>query len=196
MDIAVGDAQCFGVPPQFGGPWVGVLTAKGKFVRQIPGRLVGETVDRDGKRAFCLTLQTREQHIRREKATSNICTSTSLMALRTTIAIAALGREGVRRMATICAQRAHELADKLLALPGVKRPHLKSPFYHEFVVQTPVPVAELNRRLLKRGFIGGLDMHRHYKDLQNGVLLCATERHSREDINRFAAAFGEALKES
>jgi glycine dehydrogenase subunit 1 len=195
MDIAVGDAQCFGVPPQFGGPWVGVLTARGKFIRQIPGRIVGQTVDRDGKRAFCLTLQTREQHIRREKATSNICTSTSLMALRSTIALAALGPDGVRRMATLCAQRAHRLCDRLLAINGVKRPHLKSPFFNEFVVQTSLDTAELNRRLLKRGFIGGLDMHRNYPDLRHGVLLCATERHSNDDVDRFAAAVADALKE-
>jgi glycine dehydrogenase subunit 1 len=196
MDIAVGDAQCFGVPLQFGGPWVGVLTAKGRFLRQIPGRIVGQTVDRDGKRAYCLTLQTREQHIRRERATSNICTSTSLMALRSTIALAALGREGVRTMAATCAQRAHQLADRLLAINGVKRPHLKSPFFHEFVVQTPLPAPELNRRLLKRGFLGGVDMHKTYPDLRNGVLLCATERHAPADIDRFAAAVAEALKEA
>ena len=195
MDIAVGDAQCFGVPPQYGGPWVGVLTAKGRFIRQIPGRIVGQTVDRDGKRAFCLTLQTREQHIRREKATSNICTSTSLMALRSTIALAALGPDGVRRMATLCVQRAHRLCDKLLALHGVKRPHLRSPFFNEFVVQTPLDTVELNRRLVKRGFIGGLDMHRNYPDLRHGVLICATERHSNDDVDRFAAAIAEALKE-
>ena len=195
MDIAVGDAQCFGVPLQFGGPWVGIVTAKGKYIRQIPGRIVGQTVDREGKRAFCLTLQTREQHIRREKATSNICTSTSLMALRSTIAIAAFGKEGVRQMATICAQRAHSLSEKLLAIPGVKRPHLKSPFFHEFVVQTSLPTVELNKRLLRRGFIGGLDMARHYTDLKNSVLLCATERTSKEEIDRFASAFADALKE-
>ena len=194
MDIAVGDAQPFGIETSFGGPWCGFIAAKGELIRQMPGRLVGQTVDGKGRRGFCLTLQAREQHIRREKASSNICTNQALMALRATITMAALGQEGLRRMATLCLQRAHELHDAVTSIPGVSRPH-KAPFFHEFAVQTPVEPSVLNERLLARGFIGGLDLQRSYHDLPRATLLCATERITSRDIERFRDAFAASLKE-
>jgi glycine dehydrogenase subunit 1 len=194
LDIAVGDAQPFGIETSFGGPWCGFIAAKKELIRQMPGRLVGQTVDGKGRRGFCLTLQAREQHIRREKASSNICTNQALMALRATITMSALGREGLNRMATLCVQRAHELHDAVTDLPGVSRPH-KAPFFHEFVVQTPVDPALLNARLLDRGFIGGVDLQKSYSDLPRGVLLCATERTTRSDIERFRVALTESLKD-
>jgi len=194
MDIAVGDAQPFGIETSFGGPWCGFIAAKMELIRQMPGRLVGQTVDGKGRRGFCLTLQAREQHIRREKASSNICTNQALMALRATITMSALGREGLRRMATLCVQRAHELHDAVTSLPGVSRPH-KAPFFNEFAIQTPVDPDLLNERLLARGFIGGVDLQKSYHDLPRGTLLCATERISKADIARFRDALAESLKE-
>jgi glycine dehydrogenase subunit 1 len=194
IDIAVGDAQPFGIETSYGGPWCGFIAAKGELIRQMPGRLVGQTVDGKGRRGFCLTLQAREQHIRREKASSNICTNQALMALRATITMSALGREGIRRMATTCVQRAHELHDAATSLPGVSRPH-KAPFFHEFVIQTPVEPGLLNERLLGRGFIGGVDLQKSYSDLPRGLLLCATERITKADVARFRDALAESLKE-
>jgi glycine dehydrogenase subunit 1 len=194
MDIAVGDAQPFGIETSFGGPWCGFIAAKNELIRQMPGRLVGQTVDDKGRRGFCLTLQAREQHIRREKASSNICTNQALMALRATITMSALGREGLRRMSTLSVQRAHELHDAVTSIPGVSRPH-KAPFFHEFAIQAPVEPALLNERLLQRGFIGGVDLQKSYQDLPKGMLLCATERITKADIGRFRDAFAESLKE-
>jgi len=194
FDVAVGDAQPFGIETSYGGPWCGFIAARLELIRKMPGRLVGQTVDDKGRRGFCLTLQAREQHIRREKASSNICTNQALMALRATITMSTLGREGLRRMATLSLQRAHELHDAVTSLPGVSRPH-RAPFFHEFVIQTPVDPALLNERLLERGFLGGVDLHQSYPDLRNGVLLCATERTSKADIERFRAALAESLKD-
>ncbi|MBI2931592.1 MAG: aminomethyl-transferring glycine dehydrogenase subunit GcvPA [Planctomycetes bacterium] len=194
FDVAVGDAQPFGIDLSYGGPWCGFMAAKMKFIRQMPGRIAGETVDAAGRRAFCLTLQTREQHIRREKASSNICTNQALMALRATLTMATLGKEGVRAQAATCVQRAHQLEKAVSAIRGVTRPH-SAPFFHEFVVELPADVDAVNARLLKRGFIGGLNVSAHYHDLRRGMLLCATERNSAEDVQRFAAALEQSLHE-
>jgi glycine dehydrogenase subunit 1 len=163
-----------------------------KYIRQMPGRISGQTVDVNGKRAWCLTLQTREQHIRREKASSNICTNQALMALRATMTMSALGAEGVRNLATICAQRAHALEKAVTAVRGVKRPH-SAPFFHEFVVEMPVEAEVVNQRLRAKGFIGGLPVSHWYHDLRRAVLLCATERNTPHDIDRFAQALVEAV---
>ena len=194
FDVAVGDAQPFGIEVGFGGPWCGFMAAKKQFIRQMPGRIAGETVDAEGKRAFCLTLQTREQHIRREKASSNICTNQALMALRATMTMSALGKHGVRALATICAQRAHALEKAVTSVRGVKRPHA-TPFFHEFVVEMPADTDAVNARLLERGFIGGLNVSPMYHDLRRAMLLCATEKNSPADLQRFAAAFAEAVHE-
>jgi glycine dehydrogenase subunit 1 len=180
VDVAVGEGQCLGVPLQFGGPYSGLFSTKDKYTRQLPGRLVGMTKDlRDGKRGFVLTLQTREQHIRREKATSNICTNSALMALLNTIYLGLMGPQGIRRVAEISYNRAHYLADRLTALPGYTLAN-PGPFFKEFVVQTPIPPADLNRRLLEHKIIGGLDVS---DQIENGWLLCVTEMNSRAQLD-------------
>ncbi|MCS6803012.1 MAG: aminomethyl-transferring glycine dehydrogenase subunit GcvPA [Chloroflexota bacterium] len=182
-DIVVGEAQSCGVPLQFGGPYVGIFACKQKYIRQLPGRLVGATVDHEGRRGYVLTLQAREQHIRRERATSNICTSQGLMALAATIYLALLGKEGVREVAELCYHKAHYAASLLTSIPGVTlaRPE---PFWCEFTLQLPLSPTEVNRRLLERGIIGGLDISDR---IPNGWLVCVTEVNSREEIERLAA---------
>jgi glycine dehydrogenase subunit 1 len=183
-DVAIGEGQCLGVPLQFGGPYSGLFSSKDKYTRQLPGRLVGMTKDlRDGKRGFVLTLQTREQHIRREKATSNICTNSALMALLNTIYLGLMGPQGIRRVAEICYNRAHYLADRIAALPGYNLAN-PGPFFKEFVVQTPIPPAELNKRLLEHKIIGGLDVS---DQIENGWLLCVTEMNSRTQLDQLVS---------
>jgi glycine dehydrogenase subunit 1 len=184
-DIAIAEGQSLGVPLQFGGPYSGLFSSKTKYVRQLPGRLVGMTKDlRDGKRGFVLTLQTREQHIRREKATSNICTNSALMALMNTIYLSLMGGGGIRRVAEICYNRAHYLADRIGQIPGYKVAN-SGPFFKEFVVQTPIPPAELNHRLLEQQIIGGLDVS---DQIENGWLLCVTELNSRAQLDKLVSA--------
>jgi glycine dehydrogenase subunit 1 len=185
VDIAIGEGQALGAPQQFGGPYSGILAVKDKYTRSLPGRLAGMTKDtRDGKRGYVLTLQTREQHIRREKATSNICTNSALIALANTAYLALMGKQGLRRVAEICYNRAHYLADQISQLPGFAIQN-DGPFFKEFVVQTPLPPAELNHRLLEHQIIGGLDIS---DQIPNGWLLCATELNSREQLDRLVAA--------
>jgi glycine dehydrogenase subunit 1 len=185
VDIAIGEGQALGAPQQFGGPYSGILAAKDKYTRSLPGRLAGMTKDtRDGKRGYVLTLQTREQHIRREKATSNICTNSALIALANTAYLALMGKQGLRRVAEICYNRAHYLADQISQLPGFAIQN-DGPFFKEFVVQTPLPPAELNHRLLEHHIIGGLDIS---DQVPNGWLLCVTELNSREQLDRLVAA--------
>ncbi|MHC4605443.1 MAG: PLP-dependent aminotransferase family protein, partial [Planctomycetota bacterium] len=192
-DIAVGDGQPLGGDPSFGGPSFGFLAAKKDFMRRVPGRIVGQTTDREGKRAFVLTLQAREQHIRREKASSNICTNQALMALRATIFLAGLGRHGLPKLADLCLQKAHYLEEKIAAIPGVTRP-FSAPFFHEFVVMLPKPPAEVNEALLRRGFVGGAPIGDWAPDLRNPWLLCATETCTKEDMDAFAEATADILK--
>lgn len=188
FDIAVGDAQPMGIPLAFGGPWSGFLASRKERLRQIPGRIVGETVDSDGNPGYVLTLQTREQHIRRERATSNICTNQALMALRATIYMTAIGPDGLENVARLCVQRAHDLAGKV---PG--RIVYSDPFFHEFVVELPLPVAEVNEMLLRKGFQGGYDLVRSFPDHRNMMLLCCTEQNSPADVDAFANALREIV---
>ncbi len=190
FDLACGEAQPLGIPLSFGGPWAGFLAARKEFLREMPGRIVGETLDADGKRAFVLTLQTREQHIRREKASSNICTNQALMALRATIYLSALGPDGLARVAEISCQRAHLLASRI---PG-RLVYPKAPFFHEFVVEFQKPVSEINRRLLEKGILGGYDLQREFHDHRNMMLVCCTEKNSPGDIESFAHALQEAAR--
>ncbi len=192
FDLAVGEAQALGIEMGFGGPWAGFIAARKEHLRGMPGRIVGETVDLDGKRGFVLTLQAREQHIRREKASSNICTNQALMALRATIYLETLGPAGLRRVAETCVRRAHGLAERLARVPGIKV-SWSAPFFHEFVVEVPHPEPFL-ARLLERGILGGLPLNPPYRDLREHVLVCCTERNSEADLDAFAGAAAEALK--
>jgi glycine dehydrogenase subunit 1 len=180
-DIVAGELQSFAIPPSYGGPFAGIIACKEKFIRQIPGRLAGETKDKDGRRAFCLTLATREQHIRREKATSNICTNQALIALMATVFMSVYGKQGLRELATQNLSKAHYLAGKL-------KQRFSGPFFNEFVAEAP-DVAEINRALEGKKIIGGLPLGRFYPELQNTALLCCTEMTRREDMDRVAEAF-------
>jgi glycine dehydrogenase subunit 1 len=185
-DVVAAEGQALGVAQSYGGPYVGLLGTRQQFIRQLPGRIAGMTQDSEGKRGFVLTLQTREQHIRREKATSNICTNQGLMATAATVHMATLGPEGFREVANRCYQNAHYLADRIAGTPGYSVA-LDAPFFHEFVVKCPRPVAEINDRLLSEGIIGGLDLSRYDPALDHHMLVCATELHDREGIDRFVS---------
>jgi len=181
-DVAAGDGQPLGCPLAFGGPYFGFIATSRKYVRKMPGRIVGQTVDRDGRRAFALTLQTREQHIRRDKAGSNICTNHALMALRAAVYLAAMGESGLRRAAELCVQNSHYAHQRILALPGF-RPAFDRPFFHEFVVRCPKPPEAINARLMERGIMGGLEMGRFHADLSDCLMFCATEKRTRQQID-------------
>jgi glycine dehydrogenase subunit 1 len=186
-DVVAGEGQALGVPQSFGGPYVGLMATRQSYVRQMPGRLAGATTDAEGKRGFVLTLQTREQHIRREKATSNICTNQGLMATAATVYMATLGPAGFREVAERCYQNAHYLADRLSTLPGHTLP-VAAPFFHEFVVKSPGLASEVNERLADAGIMGGLDLSAVDQSLGDHLLVCATEMNDRESIDRFVAA--------
>jgi glycine dehydrogenase subunit 1 len=182
-DIVTGDGQGLGIGLTFGGPYLGFFAAKKKHVRKIAGRLVGQTTDADGERGFVLTLATREQHIRRERATSNICTNQGLMALAAAVYMAALGKCGLRQVAELCYHKAHYAADQIDALDGFSVLRDK-PFFKEFVVRCPKPVSEINEDLLRRrAIIGGYDLGQHYPELEDHMLLCVTEMNPRQEID-------------
>jgi glycine dehydrogenase subunit 1 len=182
-DIVCGEAQSFGVPVAFGGPYVGFLTTREKFLRQMPGRLVGQTVDTEGRRGFVLTLATREQHIRREKATSNICTNQSLCALAATIYLCLLGKNGLRLLAEQNLAKAHYAAGLLRQIPGFATP-FTSPCFNEFVIKVPGDAEGLLEDLRRENIIGGLHLREFYPELANHLLLCFTELVSRAAIDR------------
>ncbi|MCC6858080.1 MAG: aminomethyl-transferring glycine dehydrogenase subunit GcvPA [Bryobacterales bacterium] len=180
-DIVAGELQSFAISPSFGGPYAGVLATRDKYVRQMPGRLVGQTRDSRGRRAFCLTLATREQHIRREKATSNICTNQALIALMATVFMTVYGKTGLRELARQNLAKAHYLASRI-------QPRFSGPFFNEFVAAASGKSAEaVNEALLREKIIGGLPLDRFYPELRGHVLLCATEMTRREDMDRVAA---------
>jgi glycine dehydrogenase subunit 1 len=187
-DIVAGELQSFAISPSYGGPYAGVIATRDKFIRQMPGRLVGQTVDSRGNRAFCLTLSTREQHIRREKATSNICTNQALIALMATVFMTVYGKEGLRELAAQNLAKAHYLA-------GQAAPRFTGPFFNEFVARVGSP-EEVNKRLLKQKIIGGLPLGRFYPELSDCMLLCATEMSSRTAMDavgrELAASRGHA----
>jgi glycine dehydrogenase subunit 1 len=184
-DIVAGELQSFAIPPSYGGPYAGIIATREKYIRQIPGRLVGETTDADGHRAFCLTLATREQHIRREKATSNICTNQALIALMATVFMTVYGKEGLRELAQQNLAKAHYLAGKLSLA-------FDSPFFNEFVARTNGKgPEEINADLAQQRIIGGLPLGRFYPELKDCMLLCATEMNRRQDMDAVTAAFGK-----
>ncbi len=185
-DIAVAEGQPLGIPLSFGGPYLGIFACTEKLVRKMPGRLAGATTDLNGQLGYVLTLQTREQHIRREKATSNICTNQGLMALAATVHMALLGRQGLRQVAEICYHRAHYAAAEINKLDGYEVLSF-GPFFHEFVVRCPAPAAEINRALEFASIIGGYDLSADYPHLGNAMLFCVTEMNTPADINRLVA---------
>lgn len=187
-DVVVGDAQPFGIPTQLGGPHCGYFAVTKKLMRKVPGRLVGQTTDDHGQRGFVLTLQAREQHIRRDKATSNICSNQALNALGASIAMSALGKNGLREMAEQNVQKAH-YARKQLEKNGVEVVTEK-PFFNEFVVRLPKPVKEVNEKLMAEGIIGGLDLSRFYENKENDMLVAVTELRTKDEIDKFASVLG------
>jgi len=191
-DIVSLEAQSFGVALSYGGPFCGVLAVKEQFVRQIPGRLVGQTVDGSGYRGFVLTLSTREQHIRREKATSNICTNQALVALMATIFLSVYGKEGIRELAEHNLAKADYAAKTLSAQPGAKLLFTGAPRFHEFVLQTEEAPAQWSQRLIDAEIVGGIELSRWYPELRNCTLWCATEIITREQIDAAAKALAAA----
>jgi glycine cleavage system P protein (glycine dehydrogenase) subunit 1 len=194
-DLAVAEGLSLGSPPSFGGPALGLFTTKLEYARHIPGRLVGETVDRNGKRAFVMTLRTREQDIRRAKATSNICTNQALLALRATIYMSLLGPQGLREVALQCLEKSHYLADRLKSLKGFAVPY-KGTFFQEFVVQTPRPAWEMIVHARMKNVLPGVDLAR-FPGLQAGnnrLLVCVTEKHSKADLDQFVEVMEEAVR--
>jgi len=194
-DIAVAEGQCLGNPMNFGGPYLGLLSCREEFVRKIPGRLVGQTVDRNGKRCWVLTLQTREQHIRREKATSNICTNQGLFALRAAVYLAALGPKGLQETAELCFRKAHFAAELLCKIPGVTM-KFNQPFFKEFTLELPCPASHIIHSLADDGFLAGLDLARWFDGMENCILIAVTEKRTRSEIERFTAAFAAAVENS
>jgi len=184
-DFVCGEAQSFGVPVAFGGPYVGFLATREKLIRQMPGRLVGQTQDTEGRRGYVLTLATREQHIRREKATSNICTSQSLFALCATIYLCLMGKKGLRSLAEQNLAKARYAADQLRQAPATELP-FSGPGFNEFVVRTPGDAEDLLEELRRHNIIGGLNLGRFYPELKNHLLTCVTETVSRATLDRLA----------
>lgn len=190
-DIAVAEGQSLGLPLNFGGPYLGVMACAKQLIRQMPGRVVGRTVDKNGKTGFVLTLQAREQHIRRERATSNICSNQALCALRALVYMSLLGPEGLRQTAQISTERAHYAAKRLSALPGLRV--VNNPFGNEFTLELPVPADGVTEKLLKAGFVAGLPLGRHYQGLDNYLLVACTEKTSCQDIGILTELIGGAL---
>ena len=182
-DILAGELQSFAISPSYGGPFAGIIAAREKYVRQIPGRLVGQTTDTRGNRAFCLTLATREQHIRREKATSNICTNQALIALMATVFMTVYGKQGLRELAEQNLAKSHYLASRL-------KPRFCGKFFNEFVARAPGKSPEaVNQALLRKKIVGGVPLGRFYPELEDSMLLCATEMSRRADMDAVAEAF-------
>jgi len=191
-DIVVGEGQGLGVPMSFGGPNLGVFAAKQELVRRMPGRLVGATVDLDGRRGFVLTLQTREQHIRREKATSNICTNVALCALMATIYVAILGKRGLRKVGELSTAKAHYAAAQFAAIPGV-RLRFAAPFFKEFTLELPKTPDRVVKRLAREKILAGVPLKSFDRQYRNCLLVAVTEKRTREEIDAYAAALAAAL---
>jgi len=187
-DIVVGDAQSFGNPISFGGPHVGFFATTKKLMRKMPGRIVGATVDDNGRRGFVLTLQAREQHIRREKATSNICSNQALAALAATITMVTLGKEGLKEMATQCINKAHYTYEQLTRIKGVTG-KFNGPFFQEFVVESEKDIETVNKGLLKEKIFGGFPLEKYYPELKNSSLLCVTEVKTKQQLDDLVNAW-------
>jgi glycine dehydrogenase subunit 1 len=192
FDICIGEGQAWGIAPQYGGPYVGFMVVKEALKRHMPGRLVGETVDVDGKRAFVLTLATREQHIRRGKATSNICTNEALIALAANIYLSLMGKEGLREVGMQCLQKAAYLRQQLPAISSVTTP-FGGPVYNEFVVRTPFAATEILADLEHQKILGGIPLGSFFPGHDNDFLVAVTELHTKEHLDQFAAALSAAI---
>lgn len=190
-DIVTGEGQSFGNPLNYGGPYLGFMGTKKKYMRYIPGRLSGMTVDTKGRKGFVLTLQAREQHIRRERASSNICTNQALNALAATVHLSTLGKNGLKELANLCYQKAHYAHDNIKEIAGFQ-PIFAAPFYNEFVIECPIPPKRLNEKLLEHSIIGGFELGRYYPELKDAMMLCVTENNTKKDIDRLV----KVLKES
>ena len=193
-DIVAMEGQSFGLPPSYGGPFVGVIASREKFVRQMPGRLAGQTADLEGRRGFVLTLATREQHIRREKATSNICTNQALCALAATVHLTLLGKEGLREMAQQNLSKARFALAELTKIPGVRRA-FDAPFFNEFTLEFPRSVKLVNAELLREKIVGPVVLGTSYPELTKHALVCVTETTTRADIEKLAGALKRALEQ-
>jgi glycine dehydrogenase subunit 1 len=193
-DIVTGEGQPLGIPLSFGGPYLGILATKQDYVRSLAGRLVGETQDSRGQRGYVLTLSTREQHIKREKASSNICTNQGLMMLAATVYTSLLGKQGLHQVAELCFHKAHYAAKAIGKLKGFRLKFPDTPFFHEFVVETPMPVKTLNAKLLERGIIGGYDLSQDYSGLKNCALFAVTEINSKEEIDFLVDSLAEVAR--
>ncbi len=186
-DIATGEGQALGNPLNFGGPYLGFIASTSKLMRKLPGRIAGQTVDVDGKRGFVLTLQAREQHIRREKANSNICSNHSLNALTAAVYLSTMGKEGLKEVALQCAAKARYAYDSLIST-GKFKAAFNKPFFKEFAVKSEVSVEKINKSLLEHGILGGYDLEKQYPEEKNSMLLCVTEKRTKTEIDALAAA--------
>jgi glycine dehydrogenase subunit 1 len=191
-DIATGEGQSLGIPLSFGGPYLGFIATNKEFARKMPGRIVGRTVDSDGRRAFVLTLQTREQHIRREKATSNICSNQALCALRALVYMCLTGRGGLKMVARLCMEKTEYAKKKLSAIKGVEV-KTSSPTFNEFIVKLPKPPNEIIGKLIDKGIAAGFPLGRYYPDLDDYLLVAVTEKRTKEEIDMYAKELEAAL---
>ncbi len=192
-DIVVGEGQCLGMPMSFGGPYLGFMASRKKYARKMPGRIVGQTKDKHNRRAFVLTLQAREQHIRRDKATSNICSNEALCALTALVYMSLLGKEGLRETAQLCADKASYAYKRIMAVPGVK-PHFRAKwFFNEFVVDLPCEAADVIAKLIEKGFAAGFPLSRYYKGMENSMLISITEKRTKQQIGMLAEAMESVL---
>ena len=192
-DIVAGEGQSLGIPLSYGGPYLGIFATRDKLVRNMPGRVVGETVDLEGKRGFVLTLATREQHIRRERATSNICTNEGLCALMATLFLSCLGKRGLRELALMNLSKAEYAKNLASQIPGCKL-SFSAPTFNEFVLKIPGDPEKVLERLKEKKILGGLPLGRFYSEMNHHLLVTVTEMNTREEIDRWAEALAKALK--
>jgi glycine dehydrogenase subunit 1 len=190
-DMVVGEGQPLGIPLSYGGPYLGFFTTRKQYIHKMAGRLVGETVDSRGQRAFVLTLTAREQHIKRERATSNICTNQGLMALTSAVYLSLLGQTGLRQVAELCYHKAHYAAKKIGRIKGYSL-CFEAPFFHEFSVCCPKPMEEINDALLEHGFLGGYDLGQDYPALKDHMLIAVTEMNTKDEIDTLCEILAEA----
>jgi glycine dehydrogenase subunit 1 len=192
-DIVTAEGQSLGLPMSFGGPYLGMMASRKQYVRKMPGRIAGETKDREGRRAFVLTLQAREQHIRREKATSNICSNEALCALTALVYLSLVGKEGLKLTAQRCADKASYAYQRLTAIPGVRAHFRAKWFFNEFVLDLPCEAADVIARLIERGFAAGFPLSRYYRGMENSILICVTEKRTKQQIGMLAEALESVL---